>query len=212
MPAPVSDYRYIEADPCCNHAYLEPLVLRVLRAAGARTVFDLGCGNGALVRGLTKAGFAVVGCDLSESGIRIAREADPAGEYHVLGAGEDPAGALGGRQFDAVVSCEVIEHLALPRAIPRFAHQLLAPGGSLVVTTPYHGYLKNLAICIAGKWDFHHTTLWDAGHVRFFSRATLGALMREEGFVEKTFLGAGRIRSLWKSMVVEFVRPPLASV
>jgi hypothetical protein len=47
--------------------------------------------------------------------------------------------------FDAVVCTEVIEHLCLPRMLSRFAASLLRPRGLLILSTPCHGYLKNLA-------------------------------------------------------------------
>jgi len=40
------------------------------------------------------------------------------------------------------------------------------------------------------------------GHIKFWSRATLTALLAEEGFTVAHFEGAGRLPYLWKSMVV----------
>jgi len=59
----------------------------------------------------------------------------------------------------------VIEHLFLPRALLRFAAKVLKPSGSLILSTPYHGYLKNLALALTGKLDKHFTVLWDGGHI-----------------------------------------------
>ena len=60
------------------HNYLISLMVKVLRESCARTVLDLGCGNGACSAVLQSRGFAVTGCDASVSGIAFARQAHPA--------------------------------------------------------------------------------------------------------------------------------------
>ena len=79
---------------------------------------------------------------------------------------DDPT-SLDVHRFDAVTSTEVIEHLFSPRSLPRFAARVLLPAGYLILSTPYHGYIKNLALSITGKWDRHFSPLWDGGHIKF---------------------------------------------
>ena len=150
---------------------------------------------------LHRAGFQVFGCDPSESGVGYARQALPGADVRVLGVYDDPRD-LGEGEFDVVASTEVIEHLFAPRALPRFARQVLKPGGHLLVSTPYNGYLKNLLLSVANGWDHHHTALWDGGHVKFWSRDTLSRLLTEEGFVVEQFIGVGRGPYLWMSMIL----------
>jgi len=104
---------------------------------------------------------------------------------------------------DAVISTEVIEHLYDPQAFLRNAYTLLKPEGIFIVTTPYHGYLKNLMLALTGDMDRHFTVLWDHGHIKFWSRKTLEQALRETGFTPIEFTGAGRIPYLWKSMVIK---------
>ena len=75
------------------------------------------------------------------------------------------------------------------------------------LSTPYHGYLKNLALAVSGKMDSHFTALWDGGHIKFWSMATLATLLRETGFVDLEFRRVGRIPWLAKSMTVTARRP-----
>jgi hypothetical protein len=76
-----------------------------------------------------------------------------------------------------------------------------------VVSTPYHGYLKNLAVSLAGKWDTHADPLWDCGHIKLWSRKTLARLLTEAGFVDLRFRGAGRVPYMWMSMIMSADRP-----
>jgi len=77
----------------------------------------------------------------------------------------------------------------------------LKPKGCLIITTPYHGYIKNLVLALSGKMDNHFHVLWDGGHIKFFSVKTLTALLKTEGFTDLHFNFAGRFPYLWKSML-----------
>ncbi len=196
-----SDYKFHDAVASHTNAYLSPLIIALCRKYKAKKVLDLGCGNGALVNDLVTAGFQLVGCDPSESGIFHAREAVLKAKFYQLGVYDDPA-KIEEDNFDVVVSTEVVEHLFYPRYLPRFAGTKLKSGGIVIVSTPYHGYLKNLILSLTNKWDSHHTALWDGGHIKFWSCRTLSTLLEEEGFRFEQFIGCSRIPYLWKSMVV----------
>ncbi|MHC5726851.1 MAG: class I SAM-dependent methyltransferase, partial [Nostoc sp.] len=106
-----------------------------------------------------------------------------------------------GEKFDIVIAAEVIEHLYYPKELVRNAKECLKPNERLIITTPYHGYLKNLILAISGKMDKHFTTLWDGGHIKFFSVATMTALLETENYTNIKFNFAGRFPYLWKSML-----------
>lgn len=105
--------------------------------------------------------------------------------------------------FKTVISMEVIEHLYSPRTFVAFVRGILEAngGGRFILTTPYHGYLKNLSMALTGKMDYHYSALWEGGHIKFWSRRTLATLLREAGFRDMRFAGAGRIPYLWRHMV-----------
>jgi 2-polyprenyl-3-methyl-5-hydroxy-6-metoxy-1,4-benzoquinol methylase len=201
-------YEYRGANPDLSHAYLYPCVTRMLAdvPAGA-SVLDLGCGNGSFLSLFQDRGWKLYGTDFSPTGIEIARQNYPGIEFF-LADSTAPTGDLFERvgQVDAILSTEVIEHLYDPRGFLRNAFALLKPGGVLVLSTPYHGYLKNLLLALTGKMDRHFTVLWDHGHIKFWSRHTLTAALAEAGFTDIRFVGSGRVPYLWKSMVLRAVR------
>ena len=92
---------------------------------------------------------------------------------------------------------------AVVEALAAFVRSILeaSGGGQFIVTTPYHGYLKNLTIALANKMDYHLSALWEGGHIKFWSRRTLAILLREAGYHHLVFTGAGRIPYLWRHMV-----------
>lgn len=170
-------------------------------------VLDVGCGNGAVCGEFTRLGCRAVGIDLSEQGIELARRTYPNARFELIGADKDLLQKLNETPFDLVVSTEVVEHLYAPREWARGCFLALKPGGSLICTTPYHGYLKNLVLAVAGKWEYHANPLWDGGHIKLWSKATLSILLKEAGFADVSFRGAGRLPWLWMTMVAKARRP-----
>jgi 2-polyprenyl-3-methyl-5-hydroxy-6-metoxy-1,4-benzoquinol methylase len=202
------EYPFESSMPSHMHAVFWPVVRLLSEPLRPGTrVLDAGCGNGATAGAYLKLGCTVVGVDMSESGVAIARAAHRGARFELMGIDEGILERLREPPFDLVVSTEVVEHLYDPRAYARGCFAALKSGGRLVMTTPYHGYLKNLAIALLGKWDSHADPLWDGGHIKLWSKATLRRLLHEAGFVNLRFRGAGRLPWLWKTMAVAADKP-----
>jgi 2-polyprenyl-6-hydroxyphenyl methylase/3-demethylubiquinone-9 3-methyltransferase len=162
-------------------------------------IFELGCGNGAVAEVLTRHGYQLTGVDVSIQGVEQAQRRHP----HLLlqlGSAYDRLADTYGR-FPVVISLEVVEHLYDPRAFARNLFNLVESRGTAIVSTPYHGYWKNLAMALTGCMDHHFTALWDHGHIKFWSMATLRQLLQEAGFHSVTFRRVGRVPALAKSMI-----------
>jgi 2-polyprenyl-3-methyl-5-hydroxy-6-metoxy-1,4-benzoquinol methylase len=196
------DYGYSDAKPTYANSYLWPILqqeIKALAISAPGPAFDLGCGNGATAGMLHGLGFQVTGVDPSESGIRQAVQGHPGCRFEVGSTDDALADRFG--QFPLVVSLEVIEHVFDPRGFAAAVYDLTAPGGTAIISTPYHGYIKNLALAVTGKMDAHFTALWAGGHIKFFSFATLATLLGEAGFHGIRLLRVGRIPVMAKSMV-----------
>ena len=178
-----NEFGWRDAQPMFYHKLLGKYIERLLPTDGS-PILDVGCGNGYFANRMKGGGnsnrFFV--CDVT--------------------SGELPP-ELRGIPFKTVISMEVIEHLYQPRAFVLFIRSILeaSGGGQFIVTTPYHGYLKNLTIALANKMDYHLSALWEGGHIKFWSRRTLAILLREAGYRQLAFTGAGRIPYLWRHMV-----------
>jgi 3' terminal RNA ribose 2'-O-methyltransferase Hen1 len=125
-------------------------VLAVLRAAGARQVLDLGCGEGALLRDLVKeAAFTeILGVDVSSKALAVAEQrlhldrlSDRARERITLRQSSLTYADAGLAGYDAAVLMEVVEHLDLDR-LPALEHAVFeaAQPGTVIVTTPNAEY------------------------------------------------------------------------
>ncbi|MGA8088985.1 MAG: class I SAM-dependent methyltransferase [Terracidiphilus sp.] len=194
---------YADAELHCASKYLLPVVREFVRDVPPHSVVvDLGCGNGSILAQFRQYGWELHGLDMSRSGIQEASKAYSGIQFgHADLTTDLSSHPLVGR-CDVVISTEVVEHVFLPRLYAKNCSSFLKPGGILVISTPYHGYLKNLALAFFGKMDFHYTALLDYGHIKFWSRRTLTILLTEAGFEVKRFVGAGRAPLLWNSMVI----------
>ncbi|HYC59655.1 MAG TPA: methyltransferase domain-containing protein [Thermoanaerobaculia bacterium] len=195
-------YGYFDDAPAWDDAYLWRPLLRILKdiAPPPRNVLELGCGNGAIARRLAGEGYSVMGIDPSTSGIAIAKEHEGERLRFDVGSTSDNLGAKYGT-FPVVVSLEVIEHCPSAREFMRAYASVLAPGGVGVISTPYHGYLKNLALAISGRFEQHFDPLWEGGHLRFFTIPKLAELFRESGFARFEFHRVGRVPVFAKSVL-----------
>jgi 2-polyprenyl-6-hydroxyphenyl methylase/3-demethylubiquinone-9 3-methyltransferase len=201
----IAGYRYSDAQLGHAHAYLLPTVMGVVARQFStceperRRLFDLGCGNGSVAAFFAAKGFKVTGVDPSAEGVAAAQSAYPELAIQQGSAYDDLRCKYG--QFPVVISLEVVEHVYAPRDYARTVFNLLESGGIAVISTPYHGYLKNFAIAASNGFDKHVNPLWDHGHIKFWSMRTLTELLREVGFAEVVFHRVGRIPPLAKSMI-----------
>jgi 2-polyprenyl-3-methyl-5-hydroxy-6-metoxy-1,4-benzoquinol methylase len=202
-------YTYRAANSEVSHQYLFPSIARLLQnVPPGSVVMDAGCGNGSFIALFQDRNWQLHGSDLSPTGIEVARKTFPNINFFLADGQSLYAEFLATvGPVDVVLSTEVIEHVYDPRGFLRNCYELLKPGGTIILTTPYHGYLKNLLLAVTGKMDSHFTVLWDHGHIKFWSRRTLEEALREIGFTNIEFAGSGRIPYVWKSMVLKATKP-----
>jgi SAM-dependent methyltransferase len=81
-----------------------------------------------------------------------------------------------GRSFDVVFGGEVIEHLSCAGAFLDAARRHLAPGGSLVLTTPNAFAVANFVYRIGGRPRVNK------GHMCWYDETTLRQLLQRHRF------------------------------
>ena len=201
--AEYKDYGFNNAEPAHTFYYLEGPLRLLLDKNKNRCILDLGCGNGYMVNYLLSLGFDAYGTDASEKGIAIAQGAHPSRFFlQDISTGKLPD-ELSALKFDTVIATEVIEHLYDPAGFIDFCKQALNGAGELIISTPYHGYLKNLMLGLFNKWDSHLDPMWQGGHIKFWSKASLSRALTNAGFEVIDFKGCGRIPYFWKSMIIK---------
>lgn len=190
---PIAYSEWNDGDPSGYKVLWDPLLRFVdsLPAGIEKRAFDLGSGNGITAEQLWKRNWRVTGVEPSDSGLSIARRRVPECRFEKGTGYDDLAKEYG--QYPLVICMEVLEHCYYVHSLAKTFYDLIEPGGVGILTTPYHGYWKNLALSVTNHWDDHLKPLIDGGHIKFFSRNTLSSLLVDAGFTDLTFKTIGRI-------------------
>ncbi len=112
-------------------AYRDLPAILAEHVAGTRAL-DFGCGTGRSTRFLQKLGFNVIGVDISEDMLQIARTTDPSGDYRLVAG--DNFDTLDTGIFDLVLSAFTFDNIpgATKVRIFRDLGKLLTSNGTMV--------------------------------------------------------------------------------
>lgn len=184
------DY-YSRTTPYCDLYFSKLFGKRILKKTRLPfdlnlAVLDFGCGPGFLWDHLRRLNvkWHYTGLDFSKESIQKL-SAKASGDLRFKGAVHAvklPTG-LPDEHFDAILLCEVIEHLSddILEGILSECSRLLAPSGVLIITTPNDEDLSRATkFCPECCAVFHE---WQ--HVRSWTSDTLGAYMRERRFEQR---------------------------
>jgi 2-polyprenyl-3-methyl-5-hydroxy-6-metoxy-1,4-benzoquinol methylase len=151
--------------------------------AGSRRLLDVGCGAGGSSAGLKVRfeGLEVWGIESDRARAELARGRL---DRVLVGDAARVLEGLGGecRTFDAFLFADVLEHLEDPVQALSLARNLAAPGATLVASVPNAGHLSLVRDLVLGRFDPVSAGLADAGHVRWFTKASLGEALEEAGW------------------------------
>jgi SAM-dependent methyltransferase len=160
-------------------------------------VLDASCGGGSFISFFAEQGVQVVGADISVQAILRARR-NNANVQFVAGSAEE-AVPFRDAGFDVVWFGETLAHLFDGHHALSEFNRVLKPGGQLILTTPYHGLIKNVTIALFSFADHYYP---DNYRIRFYDRRSLENALKWAGFTAHTWSGIGRRWPFWKSFFV----------
>ncbi len=131
--------RKYAADPIRDMAGYERTIARTRDwLSASHSVLELGCGTGTSALLLAPSVARIVGSDISEEMIAIARERAAAANCpnasFEVGPADEPAEADG--SCDAVLALNLLHLVTDRQAVLRRVHQALKPGGLFITKTP----------------------------------------------------------------------------
>ena len=173
------------------------------------TVLDVGCGNGLISVSLGKAGYNVLGIDISLKAIEKAKEKNslPNVKFAVAGAEEL---SETNTKYDAVICSEVLEHLNEPSSLLKYIYKTMKDDGVLIVTVPngkgpretlitrpviamqkkdnwVWGVVQKIKSALGYKGTTLQSDADDLTHIQFFTIKSLKKLAQQNSFTIEKF-------------------------
>jgi len=132
----------------CNHFDLDVNKLTPLKGV---TIIDVGCGGGLVCEALAKAGANVVGIDVSEMSIEVAKRHALKSALPITYRHEsvEKTSINDTNRYDVVINAEVIEHVPNQSELVNQCSQLCKPGGCVVMAT-LNRTVKSFLVGIVG--------------------------------------------------------------
>ena len=173
--------------------------------AGSNRILDIGCGTGAMGRGIRTRW----------------------GEVQLVGIEKDPARAFEARayydrvieadaatwkpdfaaeSFDAIILADVLEHVENPAMLLKRYVPFLSSHGVMVLSVPNIRYHEVLAGLAQGRFDYQEQGILDRSHLRFFTRKTLVELLESSGLQVETI--AANVSVEYNRMAQELAKQP----
>jgi ubiquinone/menaquinone biosynthesis C-methylase UbiE len=120
----------------------------------AGKVLDLGCGTGELCKTILeeRPHCDVYGVDFSGVAIEKARKLN---EGHFFEVADVAATGFSDKEFDYVISSEMLEHLEEPKELIKEAARVLKPYGVFILTTPFEDHIPS----IEHLWEFNYSDI-----------------------------------------------------
>ena len=149
--------------------------------AAARTILDVGCGDGLFgARLKERAERQVWGV---ESDGRAAEEAETRLDRVVVGDVMTLLPTLPLGFFDVAVFNDVLEHLVDPFGLLGQLKRHLSPSGVVVSSIPNIRFYPTLFdLVVRRRWEYEESGILDLTHLRFFTSASIRAMYGRLGY------------------------------
>jgi SAM-dependent methyltransferase len=176
---------------------------------GAHRVLDLGCATGTTGEALKRRdpGTHVTGIELEPA---YAREARTRLDRVLVADAEHPPPDLDG-PFDVLLAADVLEHLKDPWTALRAYAEHLEPGATVVVSLPNVGHWSTYAHLARGRWPRGPEGIFDATHLRWFTRKDALDLLTQAGLTPHAVVHRGWVAHRGSRLDARFA-PPLLRV
>lgn len=167
-------------------------------------LLDIGCGDGILAHFVKNKVKAIFGVDNSQGSLLAAKKRGMITKQVDLDLEKLP---FNNNYFDIITCLDVIEHVKNPHALLSGIYRVLKPKGKLIISTPNIRFSDHLyKLIIKGKFPKTSidTSLYDGGHIHFFTFKDLEVLLSLQKFIIIEIDGIiNKIQRGWKGRLVE---------
>jgi len=157
---------------------------------GLRAV-DIGCGGGILTESMAAAGATVIGIDMADGPLSVARlhqhESGAEVDYRKLTAEELAANEAGG--YDVVTCLEMLEHVPDPSQVIKSCAELVKPGGHVFFSTINRNPKSFLFAIVGAEYVLKLLPSGTHEYAKFIRPSELEAWARKAGLRLESSIG-----------------------
>ncbi|HEV8552746.1 MAG TPA: bifunctional 2-polyprenyl-6-hydroxyphenol methylase/3-demethylubiquinol 3-O-methyltransferase UbiG [Casimicrobiaceae bacterium] len=166
-------------------------IARRSRGLEGKHALDVGCGGGILAEAMATAGAKVIGIDLSDKALSVARlhqlESGVEVDYRLITAETLAADQPG--SFDIVTCMELLEHVPDPASTIAACATLVKPGGLVVFSTINRNPKAYLVAVIGGEYLLRLLPRGTHDYARFIKPSELAGFARRAGLEADDLIG-----------------------
>ena len=152
-----------------------PVLKKFIPKEEGKTILDFGCGKAAVLKEMEilnpKAKY--FGVDISETALKRAKNNFPSAVFYKVADGEKIP--IIDKSVDFVFSSEVLEHIYDVENALSELQRILKQEGKILLTVPYHGFIKNILITI---FAFNKHFDPAGSHINFFLKKRFSSCWR----------------------------------
>jgi 2-polyprenyl-3-methyl-5-hydroxy-6-metoxy-1,4-benzoquinol methylase len=159
----------------------------------AKRILDVGCGQGNFSAYLAKEGVEVWGVEVNQ---QPAKEACKKLFKVITKSLDEALSEIPNDYFDVIIFNDVLEHLLHPWEDLKNIKSKLTKEGVVVSSIPNVRYSKNLFNLLFKKnWKYTEQGILDSTHFRFFTKKSIKALYKENGYTIQKMKGINVTKS-----------------
>jgi 2-polyprenyl-6-hydroxyphenyl methylase/3-demethylubiquinone-9 3-methyltransferase len=156
-----------------------------------KTALDVGCGGGILAEAMAQRGARVIGIDLSEKALAVARlhqvESGISVDYRLISAEALVAEAAG--CFDVVTCMELLEHVPEPASTIAACARLVSPSGIVVFSTINRNAKAYVLAIVGAEYVLKLLPRGTHDYARLLKPSEVAAFARKAGLETDALIG-----------------------
>lgn len=194
---------------------INPLRLNYINATVSLTgkkVLDIGCGGGILSEAMAEAGAEVLGIDLGEAALNVAKlhklESGVPVEYELISA--EALAVKKPHAFDVITCMEMLEHVPEPASIVRACAALVNSGGHVFFSTINRNLKAYLLAVIGAEYVLNLLPRGTHEYAKLIKPSELSAFCRDAKLTPVSVIGMSynplsRVYALTKDTDVNYI-------
>lgn len=179
----------------------------IKHAIGGDVLLDIGCGSGEILYSLSNKYNKLIGFDVSERRINVAKSCCEGLTTEFFIDEFDKSISLTHSSVDTAICLDVLDHMLDVRKALSNIYSVLKQNGQLIISVPNIARIDNRLRLLRGLFPSTSTSfqgftklgssdLFDGGKLHYFTFSSFIMLLKETGFSQINKYGIGRFKQL----------------